>query len=187
VGSGQQLSCIGDTDSAYSVFFVQNSVDAKEATGAKGVYRKTADVCTTMGPSIRLNVSQLCEYKFTWQQLMGPPHVGNLHIQVLDTRFNIKCSSANFLCLWGVAHQSVAFQNWRLNIPDCDLIWGHWTGWAYVKHMHVDTKPNNMFEQKINQLTPSYFSLIELACSLHITFIGTNLPTSKKQYAVLQS
>jgi hypothetical protein len=53
--------------------------------------------------------------------------------------------------------------------------------------MHVDTKPNNMSEQKINQLTPCVFSMIELACSLHITFIGTNLPTSKKQYAVLQS
>ncbi|CAM6043675.1 unnamed protein product [Sphagnum compactum] len=65
VGSGQQLSCIGDTDSAYGVFFVQKSVDANKRTGAKGVYWKTAHVCITMGPSIRLNVSQLREYKFT--------------------------------------------------------------------------------------------------------------------------
>lgn len=38
---------------------VQEAVDANKPPGAKGTYWKSLHVCTTMGPSIRLNVSQL--------------------------------------------------------------------------------------------------------------------------------
>eukprot|EP01018_Ginkgo_biloba_P028986 Gb_16169 [translate_table: standard] len=39
------------------------SVDANKPSGAKGVYWKTAHICTTMGPSIRLNIKDTREYK----------------------------------------------------------------------------------------------------------------------------
>ncbi|CAM6090655.1 unnamed protein product [Calypogeia fissa] len=42
---------------------VANSVDSNRPTGSKGVYWKTAYVCSTMGPSIRINVTQLRDFK----------------------------------------------------------------------------------------------------------------------------
>ncbi|KAF3661303.1 50S ribosomal protein L1, chloroplastic [Capsicum annuum] len=39
------------------------SVEANKPSGAKGVYWKSAHVCSSMGPSIRLNVREILEYK----------------------------------------------------------------------------------------------------------------------------
>ncbi|BBM97678.1 large subunit ribosomal protein L1 [Marchantia polymorpha subsp. ruderalis] len=44
---------------------VANSVDANKPSGAKGVYWKTCYLCTTMGPSVRVNVTQLREFKLS--------------------------------------------------------------------------------------------------------------------------
>ncbi|KAH9316026.1 hypothetical protein KI387_024653 [Taxus chinensis] len=42
-----------------------NSVDLNRPTGSKGVYWKSAYICTTMGPSIRLDIKGTREFKFT--------------------------------------------------------------------------------------------------------------------------
>lgn len=42
---------------------VANSVDTNKPSGSKGVYWKTAFVCGTMGPSIKVNISELRELK----------------------------------------------------------------------------------------------------------------------------
>ncbi|KAG6408501.1 hypothetical protein SASPL_131514 [Salvia splendens] len=41
------------------------SVDSNKPTGAKGVYWKSAHVCSSMGPSIRLNIREMLEYKLS--------------------------------------------------------------------------------------------------------------------------
>lgn len=38
---------------------LQESVDSNKPPGAKGQYWKTMHVCTTMGPSLRINTQQL--------------------------------------------------------------------------------------------------------------------------------
>lgn len=42
---------------------LQESVDANKPPGAKGQYWKTLHLCTTMGPSLRINVGQLQSIK----------------------------------------------------------------------------------------------------------------------------
>jgi len=42
---------------------VANSVDSNKPSGAKGVYWKSAHICSTMGPSIRINISELRDFK----------------------------------------------------------------------------------------------------------------------------
>ncbi|KAJ7555484.1 hypothetical protein O6H91_05G040600 [Diphasiastrum complanatum] len=44
---------------------IANSVDANKPSGAKGAYWKTAYVCTTMGPSVKIVVNQLREMKLS--------------------------------------------------------------------------------------------------------------------------
>lgn len=56
-------SDFGEEDLLLNLKAVQESVDANKPPGAKGVYWKSAYVCTTMGPSLRLNVSALQNVK----------------------------------------------------------------------------------------------------------------------------
>ncbi|GAX78264.1 hypothetical protein CEUSTIGMA_g5706.t1 [Chlamydomonas eustigma] len=42
---------------------IQDSIDANKPPGAKGVYWKSMFVCTTMGPSVRVNISALQNIK----------------------------------------------------------------------------------------------------------------------------
>ncbi|KAL4204203.1 hypothetical protein AMTRI_Chr01g130950 [Amborella trichopoda] len=39
------------------------SIEANKPSGAKGVYWKSAHICSSMGPSIRLNVKEMVDYK----------------------------------------------------------------------------------------------------------------------------
>ncbi|XP_059651903.1 large ribosomal subunit protein uL1c [Cornus florida] len=39
------------------------SIEANKPSGAKGVYWKSAHVCSSMGPSIRLNIREMLDYK----------------------------------------------------------------------------------------------------------------------------
>lgn len=39
------------------------SVDTNKPSGAKGVYWKSAHICSSMGPSIRLNIKEMLEFK----------------------------------------------------------------------------------------------------------------------------
>ncbi|MQL41446.1 50S ribosomal protein L1, partial [Escherichia coli] len=39
------------------------SVEANKPSGAKGVYWKSAHICSAMGPSIRLNIREMLDYR----------------------------------------------------------------------------------------------------------------------------
>ncbi|XP_051133464.1 50S ribosomal protein L1, chloroplastic [Andrographis paniculata] len=39
------------------------SVETNKPSGAKGVYWKSAHICTSMGPSVRINIREMLEYK----------------------------------------------------------------------------------------------------------------------------
>ncbi|XP_064990208.1 large ribosomal subunit protein uL1c isoform X2 [Musa acuminata AAA Group] len=41
----------------------QRSIEANKPSGAKGVYWKSAHICSSMGPSIRLNIREMLDYK----------------------------------------------------------------------------------------------------------------------------
>lgn len=53
------MCCIND-------LLLQRSVEANKPSGAKGVYWKTAHICSSMGPSIRLNIRDVLDYKLPW-------------------------------------------------------------------------------------------------------------------------
>ncbi|KAK4476357.1 hypothetical protein RD792_015506, partial [Penstemon davidsonii] len=44
---------------------LQKSVETNKPSGAKGVYWKSAHICSSMGPSIRLNIRDMLEYKLS--------------------------------------------------------------------------------------------------------------------------
>ncbi|CAN6485954.1 unnamed protein product [Victoria cruziana] len=52
-----------ENDLIANLVSVIKSVEANKPSGAKGVYWKSAHVCSSMGPSIRLNVKEMLEYK----------------------------------------------------------------------------------------------------------------------------
>ncbi|KAL0379863.1 UNVERIFIED_CONTAM: 50S ribosomal protein L1, chloroplastic [Sesamum angustifolium] len=44
---------------------LQKSVETNKPSGAKGVYWKSAHICSSMGPSIRLNIRDMLDYKLS--------------------------------------------------------------------------------------------------------------------------
>jgi large subunit ribosomal protein L1 len=41
---------------------MQRSVERNKPSGAKGIYWKTAYLCSSMGPSIKLNIKEMLDY-----------------------------------------------------------------------------------------------------------------------------
>lgn len=52
-----------DEDLTENLMAAIKSVEANKPSGAKGVYWKSAHVCSSMGPSIRLNIKEMLDYK----------------------------------------------------------------------------------------------------------------------------
>lgn len=52
-----------DEDLIENLIAAIKSVEANKPTGAKGVYWKSAHVCSSMGPSIKMNIRDMLDYK----------------------------------------------------------------------------------------------------------------------------
>uniref|UniRef100_A0A6I9S747 Ribosomal protein n=1 Tax=Elaeis guineensis var. tenera TaxID=51953 RepID=A0A6I9S747_ELAGV len=52
-----------DEDLIINLIAAVRSVEANKPSGAKGVYWKSAHICSSMGPSIRLNIREMLDYK----------------------------------------------------------------------------------------------------------------------------
>ncbi|KAM0947787.1 putative ribosomal protein L1 [Dioscorea sansibarensis] len=52
-----------DEDLIVNLIAAVRSVEANKPSGAKGVYWKSAHVCSSMGPSVRLNIREMLDYK----------------------------------------------------------------------------------------------------------------------------
>ncbi|KAG8391191.1 hypothetical protein BUALT_Bualt01G0162000 [Buddleja alternifolia] len=54
-----------EEDLLVNVLAAVKSVETNKPSGAKGVYWKSAHICSSMGPSIRLNIRDMLEYKLS--------------------------------------------------------------------------------------------------------------------------
>ncbi|KAL6981140.1 ribosomal protein L1 [Sarracenia purpurea var. burkii] len=54
-----------DEDLLVNLLAAIKSVESNKPSGAKGVYWKSAHICSSMGPSIRLNIREMLDYKPT--------------------------------------------------------------------------------------------------------------------------
>ncbi|KAJ4978593.1 hypothetical protein NE237_009373 [Protea cynaroides] len=52
-----------EEDLIINLIAAAKSIEANKPSGAKGVYWKSAHICSSMGPSIRLNIRELLDYK----------------------------------------------------------------------------------------------------------------------------
>ncbi|XP_072984576.1 large ribosomal subunit protein uL1c [Typha latifolia] len=52
-----------DEDLIINLMAAVRSVETNKPSGAKGVYWKSAHICSSMGPSIRLNIREMLDYK----------------------------------------------------------------------------------------------------------------------------
>ncbi|KAK6928781.1 Ribosomal protein L1/ribosomal biogenesis protein [Dillenia turbinata] len=52
-----------DEDLLVNLLAAVKSIEANKPSGAKGVYWKSAHICSSMGPSIRLNIREMLDYK----------------------------------------------------------------------------------------------------------------------------
>ncbi|XP_009382597.2 large ribosomal subunit protein uL1c-like isoform X1 [Musa acuminata AAA Group] len=52
-----------DEDLIVNLVAAVRSIEANKPSGAKGVYWKSAHICSSMGPSIRLNIREMLDYK----------------------------------------------------------------------------------------------------------------------------
>ncbi|KAH7850554.1 hypothetical protein Vadar_034777 [Vaccinium darrowii] len=56
-----------EEDLTENLFAAIKSVETNKPSGAKGVYWKSAHVCSSMGPSIKLNIKEMLDYKLPAQ------------------------------------------------------------------------------------------------------------------------
>ncbi|XP_015881826.3 large ribosomal subunit protein uL1c isoform X2 [Ziziphus jujuba] len=54
-----------DEDLLVNLLAAVKSIETNKPSGAKGVYWKSAHICSSMGPSIRLNIREMLDYKIS--------------------------------------------------------------------------------------------------------------------------